>query len=187
LLRFPAILIFALIFALVTFGITQLPVAAVAIGACASIAGLTPRHNRSRPPSRLGPFFSFLTGALAVVFLFVMTGYFVTGSTGAFQVLEAMRLVDKQEATRQTLLGIALIILSVLCLAAPMWAFAQRIRTPAVLSQGLKRFGAAVAVVGLVLGVVASPVAIYFDRHLQDTLYRLVVNEPYNYYLIRTR
>jgi len=187
LMRFPAILFFALAFAIAAYGITQLPIVGIAIGAGATIAGLTPRHNRSRPPSRLGPFFSFLTGVLALIFLALLAAYFVLGATPSDQVLQSMQLVEEQHISLQILLGTALVILSVLCLAAPMWAFAQRIRTVAVLSSGLKGFGAIVAIVGVVLGVIACPIAIYSDRHMQDTLYRLVVNEPENYYLMRVR
>jgi len=66
-----------------------------------------------------------------------------------------------------------------------MWAFAQRIRTATVFEHGLRDFGAVVAVVGLILGVISSPAVILWDRDLGSTLNQIVGNEPSYYYIER--
>jgi glucan phosphoethanolaminetransferase (alkaline phosphatase superfamily) len=125
--------------------------------------------------------FALVTRILALLFLAALSGYFVYRSTAAHEILDSLALTDDWWPAQSALLGLSLLVLATLLLAAPMWAFAQRIRTSSVLVHGLRSFGVTVAVCGLLIGVVACPVAIYADRKLDDTLYQLVTNEPLHY------
>jgi hypothetical protein len=49
-----------------------------------------------------------------------------------------------------------------------------------------KRFGSLMGISALTLCVIATPLAVYFDRSLGDALQKLTENEPI-YYLIRAR
>ena len=79
---------------------------------------------------------------------------------------------------------IALIVVGLLFLVAPLWAFANRVRTQGVLSLGLRRMGGLLALGGLVLCVVSGPLAVHYDRKLGDKFQKLVENEPV-YYLLQ--
>ena len=181
-IQFPGVVIVAVLLTSVTFTITQLTTAAMAIGGCALIAGLTPKHERTLPPSDLGPLFSLVTRCLALLFMASLSAYFISRSTPAHEVLDSMTPINEWWPSQSSLLGLSLLVLSTLLLAAPMWAFAQRIRTASVLTTGLRSFGVTVAVCGLLMGVLACPISIYGDHVLSDKLYELVTNEPLHYY-----
>lgn len=181
-IQFPGIVLLAALLTASTFAITQLTTAAMAIGGCVLFAGLSPKHERRLPPSDLGPLFGLMTRCLALLFLTSLTAYFIYRSTAAHEVLASLNQPDDWWPAEGSLLGLSLLILSTLLLAAPMWAFAQRIRTSSVLTNGLRSFGVTVAVCGLLTGVMACPLAIYVDRKLDDNLYQIVTNEPLHYY-----
>ena len=79
------------------------------------------------------------------------------------------------------LAGLSLLVLCMLYLISPLWAFAQHIRTAVVLTEGLKMFGSMLLTMGLVFTVVATPICIYFEDQAQPILKSLVENEPTYY------
>ena len=104
-IQFPGVVIVAVLLTSVTFTITQLTTAAMAIGGCALIAGLTPKHERTLPPSDLGPLFSLVTRCLALLFMASLSAYFISRSTPAHEVLDSMTPINEWWPSQSSLLG----------------------------------------------------------------------------------
>jgi hypothetical protein len=149
---------------------------------CGGFLGVSPPQVRRARPEDLGPLFMFLIVVLALSFALTIVG-FLLGTTPAAEGLFPALGVPPAYYRTPLLLGLAALFLGLLLLAVPMWAMAQRLAIPHVLSVALRKFGAVLAVGGIGLGIALTPVLVYADREVGQTLQKLVGNEPLYYYL----
>jgi hypothetical protein len=180
----PAVLGIGVLVGIGVYALTMHPLAGLAAALCFGFVVFTPQNERKLAMSDLGPFYGFTTGLLALVLLVVLFALIASAGQPVRSVLPALGWPSELVRNTGLYLALALIVLGLLFLVAPFWAFAHRIPTQAVLSLGLRRLGATVAVAGLILTVLTGPVAVYADRSIGDTLQKLVENEPV-YYLLQ--
>lgn len=167
------------------FSVTLLPL----VGLVALLSSLfllfSPKNERSKYPSELGPLFTWTIGALVVLFLLV-TSIFCIELTAPARILMPSLVGEKPQHLGKpaTLFGLAAVIAALLLLLAPMWALAKRIRTPFVLGLVLRTFGKILVTVSLVGVVIGGPLCVYADSRVRSELNELVGNEPLHYYII---
>lgn len=162
------------------FSVTLVPLAGIVALASAMLLVFTPRNERSRVPYEFGPLFSWTLGFLAALFTVVTVAALSLNTTPA-EVLVLRAYGVPPQILMGRLLGLAGIILALLLLAAPMWAFAKRVRTPYVLGITLTHFGKVLLTLSLAGVVVGGPLSVYADARLRDTFRELVGNEPIHY------
>jgi len=167
------------------FMITLLPLAAASVFLCCLFLTLGPKRERRVKVDDLGPMFSFTVGTLGLVFMMLMAAFILGSSAPAVSILPSLNIPSEYLGGSGVLLGLAIIILAILLLLAPLFAMALRVGTSFVLSSALKKFGAFLGFVSLVCIVVGTPVAIYLDRENAKTLEQTVLNEPVYYLSLR--
>lgn len=150
-------------------------------GLVSALAGafllVTPNHPRKVRPEDLGPLFTFVILVMASLMVASVGAYVIAHSpTGATLLPELTVPVEYYASS--LLLGLAAIFLTLVVVAAPIWALVQRLETPHVLGLALRKLGVYMAVGSLVAGIVMGPLAVYFDRQVSETLMQLVENEP---------
>ena len=182
LLKWPYVLAITVLLGALGTALTRDLFAGLTTALCAAFLGVTPPHVRRNRPEDLGPLFTFLVIVLAMLFGLTSIG-FLLGTTPAASGLLPVLGVPGDYYNTPLLLGLAAVFLGLLLLAVPMWGLAQRLAVPHVLSLALRRFGASLAVGGLALGIILTPLVVYADRELAHTMNQLVGNEPLYYYL----
>ncbi len=151
--------------------------AAMAVGLSMAFLLVTPAHARHIQRHELGPLFNFVMFVLALCSALALAGY-VIASSGPSVAMSSALDVPQDYSERPALAGLAAVFICLICIAGPLWALVHRIATPIVVSSGLRRAGAMMGLGGLLLVVTLSPVCVYFDRQLAETLESLVGNEP---------
>ena len=158
-----------------------MPLAALATLLCCVFLTYTPKHERTVRPKDLGPLFGLIIWLLALVFVLLIGTFLLGTSSPAVSVLPFLNVPHDFYGGSGVLLGLAVIVLAILLLVAPLYALATRFRTPHVLGLGLRKFGGVVGGLGL-LGIVAgTPICIYEDASIEKPLYSVVANEPVYY------
>jgi hypothetical protein len=180
----PAVLGAGSLLGLIVYALTMLPLAGLAVGLCFGFVGFTPRNERSHSGEDLGPFFSFTVGLLALTLVAVLFALSASTSVAARSVLPQIGWPIEFVHTSTLYVVLGLIVLGLIFLVAPLWAFAHRIRTQSVLSLGLRKMGTMLAALCVTGAVISGPVAVHLDRKVGDTLQKLVENEPV-YYLLQ--
>ncbi|MEZ0327778.1 MAG: hypothetical protein ACAH95_17930 [Fimbriimonas sp.] len=151
--------------------------AAMAVGLSTAFLLVTPANARHVRKHDLGPLFTFVILILAASSALALGAYVIASSGPAVALATALK-VPQDYSERPALAGLAAVFIGLICIAGPLWALVHRIATPVVVSSGLRRAGAMMGLGGLLLVVILSPVCVYFDRQLAETLERLVGNEP---------
>lgn len=182
-LRYPGVFSIGLSLAFATYSLTFTPLAGLAIGLCAAFLAFTPRNERRVPLHDLGSVFHSAVWFLSLSFMSLLGLFFMVGTPPSIRVLTTLNEGIEASANSPALVGLSLLVLGLLMLMAPFWAYAQKMRTSAVLSIGLRSFGSLVATICLVGSIVMTLLSIYFDRALGDTLNELSLNEPAHYYI----
>jgi hypothetical protein len=159
--------------------------AAMAVGLSTCFLLVAPAHARNIQKADLGPLFTFVMLVLSLSSAIALGGYIIA-SSGPAVALATVLEVPQDYYERPALAGLAAVFMSLVFLAGPLWALVHRIPTPNVVSTGLRRAGSMMGLGGLMLTVIVSPLSVYFDRTLAETLSSLVGNEPV-YHLQRTR
>lgn len=183
----PPALVFGGVLGVGVFSLTFLPLAAIVALLSSLLLVFTPKNERSKFPSDLGPFFNWMVTILAILFIVVVVGFVSGLSTQAKILLPSILSASPGEVYRKFVLvlgGLAAILFALLLLIAPMWAFARRIRTPFVLGLALQNFAKSLVVLGLAGVIILGPLCIYADSRARGTLFELVGNEPEHYYII---
>ncbi|MBI1756107.1 MAG: hypothetical protein HYR64_03265 [Fimbriimonas ginsengisoli] len=161
--RYPTVFSVGVVLALLAYALTLLPLAGLALG----LSG------------------SFMIGLLGLTFVALLTLYFVLRTTASEQVLTALDYPRDVAFGPPMVAGLCLLIVGLVALAAPLWAFAQRLRTTLVLSMALRSFGSCIAITGVVAAILTAPIVVQLDHANRETLSQLVTNEPLFYTLRR--
>ncbi len=166
------------------FLLTQYLPAAFAVSLCAAFLTVAPNKSRKIQPSDLGPLLTLVAVLLGLICSALLATYLV-GSTPAAVVVLPRVGVPTDYVDKPILAGLSLITFGLVFLMSPFWALAQRVGTPHVLAMMLGKFGAFVAVMGLTLSVILGPLSVYADHLLEHTLFQMLTNEPFHYYLMQ--
>lgn len=173
----------ALVLGAIVYLLTSFVAAAFAASLCGLFLAATPTKQRSMRPKDFGPTFGFTVGVLATATGTSLAAYLVWGTGAADALVPYLNLPGEYFGSSTLFIGLAVLFFAMLFLATPFWALAQRIPTPYVFGQGLKLFGLTLAVSGLLLTVLATPIVIYADQRMGLTLRAMLLNEPVYYHL----
>ncbi len=180
--RIPALLCSTGV-AFLVYAVTSYPLGALATGLCFTFVVVGPRYGRTTRSVELGPLFSLCIGVVTFAFAVTLGAYIVGGSTLAKALLPSTTVPPEYYGSSSLFVGLSAIVFGLVFLISPLWAVAQRLGTPYVLSEGLKKIGGSLGLGCLLAAVVSAPVMIYLDRDNQDTLTKIVTNEPLYYFL----
>jgi hypothetical protein len=167
-----------------TYFLSQNVPASAVTALCVAFLSYGLERGRGQAAGELGPLFTFLTGLLAFVFLITFVLYVAAFSLPSKVLAHLIGLPGEFFGNQSMFIGLSAIIFGLLLLAVAFWSLAQRRSISSLLSLAMRRFGAGIAVAGLGLTCIVSPLCIYLDRSLDRTLGQLVDNEPV-YHLLR--
>jgi hypothetical protein len=166
------------------YSITRLPLTALAPLLCFLFLQFTPKVERTKRSSDLGPLFGFTVFVLATTFVCLLAAFLAGFGPASVAGLPFLGVPVDLYGGSSLFLGLAILVLGVLLLITPFWAFAQRTNTPFVLARALQKFGQTVAWGCLALAVLGGPLAIYADSRICLNMEQVSGNEPL-YYLSR--
>lgn len=169
------------------FLVTRLFLAGAATLLCCLFLAMRTKHQRRARTEDLGPMFSFTMGTLGVVFIGLLGAFLVGQSASAVSLLPYFAVPPDYFGGSGVLLGLSLIVVALVLLVAPWFAIALRYATPFVVGAAIRKFGAFLGYFGLIVVVFGTPLCIYEDRALAQTLGHLVSNEPVVYYEVLQR
>src|SRR5262249_6091173 len=119
--------------ALGAYLITLLPLAAIAAFLCCLFLTLGPKRERRVRVDDLGPMFSFTAATLGLVVLALLAAFVLGISSSAVSILPSLNVPREYLGGSGALLGLAIIVLAILLLLAPLFAISLRVATPFVL------------------------------------------------------
>ncbi len=166
------------------FAATGLPLVGMAIGSCFAFLVFGPGKVRSNPPAYLGPFFRFTIVLLALVFTALIATFLTSLTTPAWEIGVMMNLPSEFYGGKSLPLGLSAIVLAMLLLAGPGWGMVLRVPTAQVVLTAVREFGTFTAIGSLFLAIASVPVALAVDRDLEETMTKLLENEP-TFYLVK--
>ncbi|MBX3117655.1 MAG: hypothetical protein KF784_01205 [Fimbriimonadaceae bacterium] len=172
--------------AIVLYLTTDLLLLALTAVLCIGFVAFTPSKTRSRPPDDLGPLFKVVCGTFVVVFVGLLSVFIIGLTRPAIEISELAVIPPEYIGGGTLPLGLAFIVLCLLCVAAPSWAFVQRIDTTRALTIAFRQFGSYTMWLCLVFGILAVPAGIFIDSRTEAQLSQILANEP-NYYILDAR
>ena len=139
-----------------------------------------PQHIRKASPDDLGPLFNLTVRGLLLV---AVTSLFVFFGWKSLPFASLTPFVDGpwDGVDSAVWLRVMILILALLMLTVPTWAFAQRLSGPAVIRCLLNRSRTTLIWVGAALFVVGGPLAFVLNRDQETTLKNYIANEPFYY------
>lgn len=141
-----------------------------------------PKQARRARPEDIGPLFSFLIVILSLQCGLAVAVFAIFKTTPAKALLPQLNIPIDFYST-PLIPGLASIFMAIGVIAAPIWATVQKLGTPHVFTLALRKLGVYLAYGSLAAGIVLGPISVYADRRLEQTLRKMVGNEPI-YYLI---
>jgi len=153
----------------------------LATALCGAFLLIGPRTPRAVPPRDLGPMFAFMNTVVAIALIVSATLLFVSRSLPLQASLPAMPDYVEGLADSAGFAALTLIILACLSLFSPLWALAQHVRTTTVISRAYIGTAAIAGVLSLVLAIAATPFCVSLETENQETLRKLMENEPVYY------
>lgn len=139
----------------------------------------SPKNARSRPPDDLGPLFRFTMLLFGVGWTAVGAWLFVMLSPpGRWLLIETDRSPVYRAAGAWALLASGLLV------CGPLWAYAQRVRTHAVLFRAASLTAASACWSAVVLAVILTPLCVYVNSTAGSRLQKIASNEPV-YHLLK--
>ncbi len=162
---------------------TGLILAAAAVTLCFAFVAFEPTTPRKSPPHRMRFGFRFAVIVLAVCFILLLGGFWAGLTAPAYEIVGHLPIHVDLFGGNTILPSLAVLVFSMLFLAAPGWAIVDRISTPFAIVQTLREFGRRVFWIGFLASLAAAPAAVYVDNQVRSTLHALVANEPAHYLL----
>lgn len=150
------------------------------IAAVVSLWLWQPQNTRKAAPDDLGPLFNLTVRGLLLIALTCVFVYFGWRSL-PFASLTPYVDGPWDGVEAAMWLRVMILILSLLLLTVPTWAFAQRLSGPAVMRCLLNRSRTTLIWVGAALFVVGGPLAVALNRDQETTFKNYIANEPFYY------
>ncbi len=156
------------------------PVVGIAAGACALVPAIAPERPRRYDGFSLGPLHVFVVGCLgAAILLGVALAAVAQSLPGT--VLPQQGPYGAWLGDARRLASFFVVTLGASTLVAPAWAVVRRLPTTALAAKTYADLGSIVAIVGLALAILASPLSYALDRRIADHLAGIALNEPTYY------
>ena len=152
----------------------------LAAGACVLVSGLHPQRPKRFDGDSLGPLHVLVVGSLATA-LGIGIVLAVTARSLPGIMLGRLGGLGLLLGDSERWSAVAVVILGASALAPPAWAFVRRYPTPALAAHTYTMMGRSLALGGLALAVVSSPVALAVDRWLGTSLAEIALNEQNAY------
>jgi general stress protein CsbA len=168
---------------LLVFFLSRYWIAALAVALSTGFLLVSTSQARKVKDPDFGPLFLLIMLALAFACIGTIVMFVVANSAPAITLAPAVS-IPSAFFTRPALPALVIVLLSLTCIAAPLWGLFHRVGTPYVLGSALRSVGAIMAVSSLLFAVALGPTCVYADRLARDTLAQLVQNEPV-YYLVQ--
>lgn len=160
---------------------TDLVLAAVTVAMCFGFLAFEPLRARRQRKPRLRIGFRIAFVVMASLFI-VMVGAFWLGiGTPAYEIVPNLRIPVELFGGNTVFLSLAVLVLSLLLLIAPGWAMVERVPTTVATVCTLHEFSRRVAWGALLCGLVATPIAVYVDNQVRQSMDLLLTNEPTHY------
>lgn len=175
--------VLGVIFGVAIYWQTGLVLAAVAVSLCFGFLSYEPLRARKRIPERMRFGFKLIVRALAFLFVLFVGSFWIGLTTPAEELIDHLALPLELFGGNTIFLSLAVLVLSLLLLAAPSWAIVDRIPTPVATVRTLREFAWSMTIGCLAMGVVAAPLAVYADREIQEVASKILVNESAHYLL----
>ncbi|HRF58974.1 MAG TPA: hypothetical protein PLH94_03550 [Fimbriimonadaceae bacterium] len=166
------------ILALLLYWSTGLVLPAIWAALCLAFFAFQPMHERSQDPRELGPLFRFTILVLGVAFFALMTVYLAGRTTAGTILFDRLGVPAEIGPGSPVLLGLAGIVLGLVLLTAPAWGVAQHFAPARLAGFALREFGTGLFVAGILVAVVAGPLAVFVDREARTNLAAISQNEP---------
>jgi hypothetical protein len=139
-----------------------------------------PQNIRKAAPDDLGPLFNLTVRGLLLAAVSTVFFFFVWRSLPFASVTPFVDGPwDGVEA--EVWLRVMILIVSLLLLTVPTWAFAQRLSGPAVMRCLINRSRTTLIWVGAALFVLGGPLAFALNRDMETTFKNYIANEPFYY------
>lgn len=162
---------------------TGLALAAIAVAMCFGFLAYEPARVRKHRPERLGTGFSVAVLILSVLFAILIGGFWLGISAPSQEILPHLKFPIEAFGGNTLLLSLAALVLSLLLLAAPGWAIVERVPTPFATVVTLREFSRKLFWGAIIASVIATPMAVYLDNQVQESMTVLLTNEPARYLL----
>jgi len=162
---------------------TGLALAAIAVAMCFGFLAYEPARVRKHRPERLGAGFSVAVTSLSVLFAILIGGFWLGMSAPCQEILPNLPVPVDAFGGNTLLLSLAALVLSLLLLAAPGWAIVERVPTPFATVVTLREFSRRLFWGAIIASVIATPLAVYLDNQVQESMTVLLTNEPARYLL----
>lgn len=175
--------VLGVVFGVALYLVTGLVLAAITVSLCFGFLSFEPSRIRKKIPDRMRFGFRAIVRTLAVLFVLMVGGFWAGLTTPAEELVPHLGLPMDLFGGNTIFLSLAVLVLSLLLLTAPSWAIVERIPTPIATVRTLREFASFVVVGGLIGGILATPAAVYADSQVQDTMSKILANEPAHYLL----
>lgn len=162
---------------------TGLALAAIAVALCFGFLAYEPARVRKHRPDRLGTGFRAAVIILSILFGVLIGGFWLGVSAPGQEILPNLRVPVEAFGGNTLLLSLAALVLSLLLLAAPGWAIVERVPTPWATVVTLREFARRLFWGAMIGSVIATPLAVYLDNQIQESMTVLLTNEPARYLL----
>ncbi len=182
--KVPAAPILGVLLGGATYLWTRLPFPAVWIAVVFGCFAVTPDKIKDHKPRDLGDAFRLTMGIVAACIGLVTMLFFAGISKPGVYLLHQLGVADSYGSGSTALLALVAVLLGLVLASASAWAFVQQHRPNELAPIALRVCGAYIGVTAVTLAVLVAPVAIGLDRHLSDTLAKVLQNEP-TYFLTR--
>jgi hypothetical protein len=181
LLQPPAAPILGVLLGAAIYWHTQVALLAIAVAMCFGFLAYGPVRTRKRPVERLGMGFALVISGLAAAFALSVGAFWIGLSSPAHEIVPELNLTLDVFGGNSIFLILSLLVLSLILVAAPAWAIAERVPTPQATVLAFRDFSRHLAWGGAVLAVLAAPTAVYFDGQVRALMEQLLTNEPTHY------
>lgn len=169
---------FALAFGLLAWVLTQDPILTVAVPCCVLFCRLSPRQTRSKRLTYLGPLFQIFAGAEVVILIAVSLAVTLAFHPARELVLSYSWPTFADLSRPQFAVSIFLVLLGVITLLCPLWAFVKRLPSLWVLGLTYSTVGRSLTLTSLACILVGPALTLYQDQKNLVTLTELMKNEP---------
>lgn len=163
--------------------LTEIVLAAIAVALCFGFLSYEPTRTRKKIPEQMRLGFRWIVRTLAVLFVAMLGSFWLGLTTPAEELVPKLGLPLEVFGGNSIFISLAVLVLSLLLLTAPSWAIVERIPTPIATVRTFREFASAVVFGGLLAGIVATPVAVFADNQIQDSMSKILANEPAHYLL----
>ena len=172
-----------LVLGLIVFWATRIWAAGMSVSVTAAFLIVGPNNPRNRKSDDLGPLYALLLSTLWVVSLCAFGLYVLATSTAARSIAPMLGPSGEYIGDAPLFLAVTSIVLSLICLVAPLYGIVRRYGTPDMLALSLRRLGVVGSTMALAFCIVGWPLTVFADRLCSNELKELVENEPI-YYLV---